>query len=129
MANTEGEGVEDGITEVEVEVVEVGLGAALPVVVGVVEGVREGMGGLEAVVTVEEEGELVLLKEVDTEAVLDRVVQAVAVKLMVRRGETEDVMELELVGVRQAEGFTESPVVAQAAGQVQGMGAPTPEGQ
>ena len=59
MANTEGEGVEDGSTEVEVEVVEVGLGAALPVVVGVVEGVREGIGGLEAEVTVEEEGELV----------------------------------------------------------------------
>ena len=119
MANTEGEGVEDGSTEVEVEVVEVGLGAALPVVVGVVEGVREGMGGLEAVVTVEEEGELVLLKEVDTVVVED----------WVRLGEAEDVMELELVGVRQAEGFTESPVVAQAAGQVQGMGAPTPEGQ
>lgn len=129
MANTEGEGVEDGSTEVEVEVVEVGLGATLPVVVGVVEGVREGMGGLEAVVTVEEEGELVLLKEVDTEAVTDRIVQAVADKLTVRLGEAEDVMELEPEGVGQAEGFTESPVVGQAAGQVQGMGAPTPAGQ
>ncbi len=46
-----------------------------------------------------------------------------------RLGEAEDVMELKPEGVRQAEGFTESPVVAQAAGQVQGMGAPTPEGQ
>ena len=44
-------------------------------------------------------------------------------------GDTVDVDFPEAEGVGQAEGFTESPVVAQAAGQVQGVGAPDPEGQ
>jgi hypothetical protein len=41
----------------------------------------------------------------------------------------EAVTEGARVGVGQAEGFTESPVVAQAAGQVQGVGAVAPAGQ
>lgn len=43
--------------------------------------------------------------------------------------EGEPLREGARVGVGQAEGFTDSPVAAQADGQVQGMGAPTPEGQ
>lgn len=39
------------------------------------------------------------------------------------------VVEGARVGVGQEEGFTDSPVVAQAAGQVQGMGAAAPAGQ
>ena len=39
------------------------------------------------------------------------------------------VKEGALVGVGQAEGFTDSPVVPQAAGQVQGMGTVAPAGQ
>ena len=103
MAITETEGVEDGNVEGEVEVMEVGLAATLPEVTREVEGVREGIGGLEPVKMVDE----------DT----------------VRLGDAETVTELEMVGVLQAEGFTDIPVVPQAAGQVQGMGAPDPVGQ
>ena len=103
MAMTETEGVEDGNVEGVVEVIEVGLAATLPVATREEEGVREGIGGLEPVKMVEGD--------------------------MVRLGDTDTVTELEMVGVLQAEGFTEIPVVPQAAGQVQGMGAPDPVGQ
>ena len=103
MGITEKEGVEDGNVEGVVEAMEVGLAATLPDVIKEVEGVKEGIGGFEPVNMVEE----------DTDSL----------------GDTETVTELEMVGVLQAEGFTDIPVVPQAAGQVQGMGAPDPEGQ
>ena len=103
MGITETEGVEDGNVEGVIEAMEVGLAATLPEVIREVEGERAGIGGMEPVKMVEG----------DT----------------VRLGDTETVTELEMVGVLQAEGFTDIPVVPQAAGQVQGMGAPDPVGQ